>query len=166
MTDPHRARRRLTLDDPDAAITPKGHAVECRIYAEDRTPGSCPRRGRIHGLRVPHGPGIRDDGGVYEGGEVPIFYDPMVSKLIAWGADRPAALARLGRALDDAVQGIRTTIPFFRWLLGDDDFRAGRFDTSFIDRTLAARAGARSRRRPVRRARRDCGGVRRAAPRR
>ncbi|MDH4065105.1 MAG: acetyl-CoA carboxylase biotin carboxylase subunit, partial [Acidobacteriota bacterium] len=131
----------LTLD-PEAMIAPRGHAVECRIYAEDPDTGFLPSPGRVHGLRVPHGPGIRDDGGVYEGGEVPIYYDPMVSKLIAWAEDRPGALARLGRALAEyEVRGIRTTIPFFRWLLGNEDFRSGRFDTSFIDRALAARHG-------------------------
>ncbi|HQZ38213.1 MAG TPA: acetyl-CoA carboxylase biotin carboxylase subunit [Vicinamibacterales bacterium] len=131
----------LTLDAA-AMITPRGHAVECRIYAEDPDTGFMPSPGRITGLRVPLGPGIRDDGGAYEGGEVPIHYDPMVSKLIAWAEDRPGTLARLGRALEEyEVRGIRTTLPFFRWLLGDDDFRAGRYDTSFIDRKLAARQG-------------------------
>ena len=93
-------------------------------------------------LRVPQGPGIRDDSGLYEGAEVPIYYDPMISKLVAWGDDRAAALARMQRALAEyEVRGIRTTIPFFRWILEDEDFRAGRFDTTFIDRKLGGRNG-------------------------
>ena len=132
---------RLTLD-PEAMITPRGHAVECRIYAEDPENDFLPSPGRILGLRVPHGPGVRDDSGAYEGGEVPIFYDPMISKLITWGASRPDALARMRRALAEyEVRGIKTTIPFFQWMLDDEDFRAGRFDTSFIDRKLGARNG-------------------------
>jgi acetyl-CoA carboxylase, biotin carboxylase subunit len=133
---------RLTLD-PNALLTPRGHAVECRVYAEDPDSGFMPSPGRITGLRVPHGPGVRDDTGAYEGGEVPIFYDPMISKLITWGETRPHALARMQRALAEyEVRGIKTTIPFFRWVLTDEDFIAGRFDTGFIDRKLSARNGA------------------------
>jgi acetyl-CoA carboxylase, biotin carboxylase subunit len=132
---------RLTLD-PEVARQPRGHAVECRIYAEDPDTGFMPSPGRIHGLRVPHGPGVRDDSGMYEGGEVPIYYDPMISKLITWAEDRPTALARMKRALAEyEVRGIRTTIPFFRWILEDEDFKAARFDTTFIDRKLGARHG-------------------------
>ena len=132
----------LTLD-PDALLTPRGHAVECRVYAEDPDSGFMPSPGRITGLRVPHGPGVRDDSGAYEGGEVPIFYDPMISKLITWGETRTHALARMRRALAEyEVRGIKTTIPFFRWVLTDEDFIAGRFDTGFIDRKLSARHGA------------------------
>jgi acetyl-CoA carboxylase biotin carboxylase subunit len=135
------AGERLTLD-PAAMLTPRGHAVECRIYAEDPDAGFMPSPGLVRGLRVPHGPGIRDDSGLYEGAEVPIYYDPMISKLVAWADDRHAALARMKRALAEYdVRGIRTTIPFFRWILDDDDFRAARFDTTFIDRKLAARNG-------------------------
>ena len=127
---------RLTLD-PEALLTPRGHAIECRIYAEDPENGFLPSPGRIQGLRVPQGPGVRDDSGAYEGGEVPIFYDPMISKLITWGDTRDHALQRMRRALSEyEVRGIRTTIPFFKWLLDDEDFTAGRFDTSFIDRKL------------------------------
>jgi len=132
---------RLTLD-PAAMLVPRCHAVECRIYAEDPDTGFMPSPGRVHGLRVPQGPGVRDDSGLYEGGEVPIYYDPMISKLITWADDRPEALARMKRALAEyEVRGIRTTIPFFRWILGDEDFRAGRFDTTFLDRKLAGRNG-------------------------
>jgi acetyl-CoA carboxylase biotin carboxylase subunit len=132
---------RLALD-PAAMLVPRCHAVECRIYAEDPDTGFMPSPGPLRGLRVPHGPGVRDDSGVYEGAEVPIYYDPMISKLITWAEDRPGALARMKRALAEyEVRGIRTTIPFFRWILEDEDFRAARFDTTFIDRKLGARNG-------------------------
>jgi acetyl-CoA carboxylase biotin carboxylase subunit len=132
---------RLDLD-PERTVRPRGHAIECRIYAEDPDRGFMPSPGRIAALTVPHGPGVRDDSGVAAGDEVPIFYDPMISKLIAWGEERPLALARMARALAEyQVRGIRTTIPFFRWILADEDFRAGRFDTTFIDRKLEERGG-------------------------
>jgi acetyl-CoA carboxylase biotin carboxylase subunit len=132
---------RLTLD-PEALLTPKAHAIECRIYAEDPENGFLPSPGRIQGLRVPQGPGVRDDSGAYEGGEVPIFYDPMISKLITWGDNREHALQRMRRALAEyEVRGIKTTIPFFKWILDDEDFKAGRFDTSFIDRKLGGANG-------------------------
>jgi acetyl-CoA carboxylase biotin carboxylase subunit len=132
---------RLTLDR-EAMVTPRGHAIECRIYAEDPDNGFLPSPGRIHGLRVPQGPGVRDDSGVDEGGDVPIFYDPMISKLVTWGDTRSHALARMRRALAEyEVRGIKTTIPFFQWILQDEDFVAGRFDTGFIDRKLGARNG-------------------------
>jgi acetyl-CoA carboxylase biotin carboxylase subunit len=131
----------ITLD-PQALVTPRGHAIECRIYAEDPDHGFLPSPGRIVSLRVPQGPGVRDDSGATEGLDVPIHYDPLVSKLITWGDDRDHALARMRRALAEyEVVGIRTTIPFFQWVLDDDDFRAARFDTTFIDRTLAGRNG-------------------------
>jgi acetyl-CoA carboxylase biotin carboxylase subunit len=132
---------RLTLD-PAAMIAPRGHALECRIYAEDPEHNFLPSPGRIQGLRVPHGPGVRDDSGAYEGGDVPIFYDPLISKLITWGDTRADALARMRRALAEyEVRGIKTTIPFFLWVLEDEDFKAGRFDTSFIDKKLGSRNG-------------------------
>ncbi len=132
---------RLTLD-PEALLVPRGHAVECRVYAEDPDNGFLPSPGRIVRLRVPHGPGVRDDSGATEGLEVPIHYDPLVSKLVTWGDDRGHALARMKRALEEyEVVGIRTTIPFFQWVLDDADFVAGRFDTTFIDRKLAERNG-------------------------
>ena len=133
---------RLTLA-PEALLTPRAHAIECRIYAEDPENNFMPSPGRIQGLRVPNGPGVRDDSGAYEGGEVPIFYDPMISKLITWGDTRDHALQRMRRALDEyEVRGIRTTIPFFKWILDDADFKAGRFDTGFIDRKLGANGAA------------------------
>jgi acetyl-CoA carboxylase biotin carboxylase subunit len=111
----------------------RGHAIECRVYAEDPENNFLPSPGKITFLRVPAGPGIRDDGGVTEGDEVSIYYDPMISKLAAWGRDRREAIDRLRRALDEyAVGGIKTSLPFFREIVRDEEFIAGRLDTSFI----------------------------------
>jgi len=133
---------RLTID-PARALAPRGHAIECRIYAEDPDNNFLPSPGLVLGRRVPGGPGIRrDDGGVTPGLEVPIFYDPLIAKLSAWGEDRAQAILRMSRALGEyEVRGIKTSIPFFRWLLQDEDFRAGRFDTTFLDRELDRRHG-------------------------
>jgi len=89
-------------------------------------------------LRAPAGPGIRLDSGVYEGWQVPLEYDPLLSKLAVWAEDRAEAIARLQRALGEyEIQGIRTNIPFFRRMLEHPDFVAGRVDTGFINRALA-----------------------------
>jgi acetyl-CoA carboxylase, biotin carboxylase subunit len=130
---------KLTIDRARAAV-PAGHAIECRVYAEDPDARFMPAPGRIAHLRAPSGPGIRDDSGVTAGFTVPVHYDSMISKLAAWGADRPQAIARLRRALDEyEVRGIRTTLPFFRWLVAQDDFAAARFDTTTLDAELASR---------------------------
>ena len=128
---------------PARALVPNGHAIECRIYAEDPDNYFLPSPGRVLGLRVPAGPGIRrDDGGVTSGHDVPVFYDPLIAKLSAWGEDRSQATARMARALGEyEVRGIKTSIPFFRWLLADSSFREGRFDTTTLDRLLQTRAG-------------------------
>jgi acetyl-CoA carboxylase, biotin carboxylase subunit len=133
---------RLTLD-PEETLRPRGHAIECRIYAEDPDNQFLPSPGTVRGRRVPGGPGIRrDDGGVTPGLDVPIFYDPLIAKLSAWGGDRQHAVLRMARALGEyEVRGIKTSIPFFRWLLQTADFREGRFDTTFLDRELARRNG-------------------------
>jgi acetyl-CoA carboxylase biotin carboxylase subunit len=121
------------------AVTPRGHAIEVRLYAEDPFQRFAPSPGRIEVLRLPEGPGIRNDSGVYEGSEVSIHYDPMLGKLSVWAADRERALARLGRALAELrIEGIRTTVPLYRALLADADFRAGRLDIGMLDRKLAS----------------------------
>jgi acetyl-CoA carboxylase biotin carboxylase subunit len=113
----------------------RGHAIECRVYAEDPENNFFPSPGTINFLRVPAGPGIRDDGGVSQGDEVSIHYDPMISKLAAWGSNRVEAIDRLRRALDEyAVGGIRTTLPFFREIVRDQEFIDARLDTGFISR--------------------------------
>jgi acetyl-CoA carboxylase, biotin carboxylase subunit len=122
---------------PEGLLRPRGHAIECRIYAEDPAAGFLPSPGRITALRVPDGPGIRDDGGAEPGTDIPIFYDPLISKLVAWGADRPQAISRLARALREyEVVGVRTTIPFFRWILRQPAFVAADFHTGYLDELL------------------------------
>lgn len=112
-----------------------GHAIECRVYAEDPENNFLPSPGTITHLTVPAGAGVRDDGGVYEGAEVSIYYDPMISKLAAWGRTRAEAIDRLRRALDEyRVGGIKTTLPFFRQVVRDEEFVEGRLDTNFIPR--------------------------------
>ena len=132
---------RLTLD-PARVITAQGHAIECRVYAEDPDNGFLPSPGRVLRLRAPAGPGIRDDSGATAGLDIPIFYDPMISKLIAWAEDRPSAIARMRRALDEyVVAGIKTTVPFFTWLLAQPEFVAGQFHTTYLDEVLKERNG-------------------------
>jgi acetyl-CoA carboxylase biotin carboxylase subunit len=112
-----------------------GHAIECRVYAEDPESDFLPAPGRINSLRVPAGPGVRDDSGVEAGAEVSIYYDPMISKLAVWGRTRSEAIDRLRRALDEyTVGGIKTTLPFFRQIVRDAEFIEGRLDTGFIGR--------------------------------
>jgi acetyl-CoA carboxylase biotin carboxylase subunit len=119
-------------------IVPRGHAIECRIYAEDAANNFMPSPGTIRRLVCPMGPGLREDSGVYEGWTVPMDYDPMLSKLIAWGEDRAQAIARLRRALDEyELMGIRHNLDFFRRVLRDPDFQQGRFDTGYVARLQA-----------------------------
>jgi acetyl-CoA carboxylase biotin carboxylase subunit len=128
----------LTIKQKD--VRWEGSAIECRVYAEDPDQNFLPSPGRITRLRVPSGPGVRDDSGVYEGWNVPIFYDPMISKLVAWGATREEAIARMKRALGEyQVGGIRTTIPFFLSVLDDGEFARGEIDTDYIARFLERR---------------------------
>ncbi len=132
---------RLTVD-PEQALRPRGHAIECRVYAEDPDQNFMPRPGRITSLAIPGGPGIRDDSGVEVGFDVPIHYDSMISKLIAWGGDREQARQRMLRALGEYhVGGIPTTLPFFRWMLQQPAFVRGELDTTLLDVELERRAG-------------------------
>jgi acetyl-CoA carboxylase biotin carboxylase subunit len=134
----------LPLSFAQDEVRMNGHAVECRVYAEDPEQNFMPSPGRITRLRVPAGPGVRDDGGVYEGAEVSIYYDPLVSKLATWGRTREEAIERMRRALAEyAVGGIKTTLPFFREVMRDPEFVAGRLDTGFIPRFKERRAAAR-----------------------
>jgi acetyl-CoA carboxylase biotin carboxylase subunit len=115
-----------------------GHAIECRIYAEDPDNNFFPSPGKITLLLAPSGPGIRRDSGMYEGWTVPIDYDPLLAKLIGYGTDRAQAASRLVRALNEYfVGGIKTNISLFRRILSDPDFAAGRLDTGYLDRLLA-----------------------------
>ncbi len=117
----------------------RGHALECRIYAEDPFRNFIPSPGRIVTLRRPGGPGVRDDTGVYEGYEVPVHYDPLIAKLITWGESRGEAIQRMRRALQEyTIIGIQTTIPFHRRVMEDPTFLAGEVDTTYVDAMLAA----------------------------
>ncbi len=128
----------LPLRQEDVAL--RGHAIECRVYAEDSDNNFFPSPGKILARRVPAGPGIRMDDGVYPGWVVPTDYDPLLGKLIAWGNDRAEAIARLRRALDEYyVSGIRTNIALFRSLLRDAQFQRAEFHTRWLDDWLAAR---------------------------
>ena len=112
-----------------------GHAIECRISAENPFQNFLPDAGRIRTLVRPDGPWVRVDSGVSVGDEVGVYYDPLVAKLIVWGADRNAAITRMKRALDEyRISGFVTTIPFSRWVMDQPQFVRGEYDTSFIDR--------------------------------
>jgi acetyl-CoA carboxylase biotin carboxylase subunit len=117
-------------------LAQRGWALECRIYAEDPAAGFVPSPGKITAMRLPDGPGVRVDAGVYEGAEVSLYYDPMIAKLATWGRDRHEAIARMGRALSEfRVAGeLTTNLAFHRWIVTNPRFIAGDFDTSFINR--------------------------------
>ena len=115
-------------------LAQRGHAIECRIYAEDETQNFMPSSGVISLLRQPSGPGIRNDTGVYEGWEVTPFYDPILSKLVVFGEHRDAARARMLRALDDyIVHGVKTGIDLHRRILMHPAFVRGETTTAFLD---------------------------------
>jgi acetyl-CoA carboxylase biotin carboxylase subunit len=116
----------------------RGHAIECRIYAEDPDHGFLPSPGRVVALRVPGGPGIRDDSGIYEGYEVGVHYDSLLSKLVAYGFNRSDAILRMRRALAEyKVLGLKTTLPFLDRVLHHPSFEAGDFDTGFVEKVFA-----------------------------
>jgi acetyl-CoA carboxylase biotin carboxylase subunit len=115
----------------------RGWAIESRIYAEDPFKDFLPSPGVIRGLRTPSGPWVRDDSGVYEGFEVPIHYDPLISKLSVWGHDRQDAIRRMTRALSEyKVVGVRTTIPILQHVMAHPDFLAGRLSTHFLQQAM------------------------------
>jgi acetyl-CoA carboxylase biotin carboxylase subunit len=129
------AGEKLPIRQDDVRV--RGHAIECRIYAEDPDNNYFPSPGKITLLQEPSGPGVRIDTGMYEGWTVPIDYDPLLAKLIGYGSDRDQAIARVTRALNECfVGGIKTNISLFRRILRDADFRAAKLDTGFLDRML------------------------------
>jgi acetyl-CoA carboxylase biotin carboxylase subunit len=131
----------LPFAQHDVAL--RGHAIECRIYAEDPENNFMPSPGKITRLVTPSGPGIREDSGVYEGWSVPIDYDPMLSKLIAWAPTRELAIRRLQRAFQEYfIGGIRSNLSLFRRILDDAAFQRAHFDTSTLDRMVAAAPSA------------------------
>jgi acetyl/propionyl-CoA carboxylase alpha subunit len=127
------AGERLGFRQEDLA--PSGHAIEARICAEDPSRSFLPSPGRLERFAPPSGPGLRVDAGVAAGGDVTVHYDPLLAKLVAHGATRDEALARLDAGLRAfVVTGVRTTIPFQRWLLHQPEFRAGAVDVGFVER--------------------------------
>ncbi|MBX3276207.1 MAG: acetyl-CoA carboxylase biotin carboxylase subunit [Sandaracinaceae bacterium] len=127
-------------------VVARGHAIQCRVYAEDPATNFLPSPGRIEVLRTPSGPGVRDDSGAYEGCEISSYYDPLVSKLCVWAPTRAQAIERMRRALSEyVVAGIETNLPFHLALLREPEFVAGDYDTGFIARheaTLLTRGHA------------------------
>src|SRR5579885_941788 len=120
------------------SITPRGHAMEVRLYAEDPDNNFFPSPGKIISRHAPTGPGIRLDEGIYEGWTVPMDYDPLLSKLIAWGNSREETIARLRRALDEySITGIRTNVSLFRRILTEPEFLRGEIHTKWLDELLA-----------------------------
>ncbi|MFI5262229.1 MAG: acetyl/propionyl/methylcrotonyl-CoA carboxylase subunit alpha [Candidatus Limnocylindrales bacterium] len=121
------------LDAAARAATPDRHAIEVRLSAEDPGADFAPQPGRLTAWRTPAGPGVRLDGWVEAGTVVPADYDPLLAKLLVVAADRPTAVARLARALDEfEIGGLQTTLPFHRWLAAQPDFRTGGVDIDFV----------------------------------
>ncbi len=119
-------------------IKQSGHAIECRIYAEDPDNNFMPDPGIIRHITEPLGFGVRTDGYVYEGYEIPIYYDPMISKLIVWGRSRIDAINRMKRALYEyKITGVKTSIPFLERIMNEKDFVVGGYDTHFIPKNAA-----------------------------
>lgn len=125
------AGERLPFKQSD--IAPRGHAIECRVYAEDPAQKFMPSTGVIARLRAPSGPGVRVDGGIYEGYTVTPHFDPLLAKIVTWGADREAARVRMLDALAETViLGVQTTVPFLRDVLAHEAFAGGDTTTDFI----------------------------------
>ncbi|MGD0958157.1 MAG: acetyl-CoA carboxylase biotin carboxylase subunit, partial [Candidatus Acidiferrales bacterium] len=128
------------IDECVGPVEFRGHAIECRINAEDPET-FVPSPGRITAFRVPGGPGIRVDTAAYADAVIPPYYDSLIAKLIAHGRDRAEAIARMHGALDGfVVEGIKTTIPLHKRILAEPDFIAGKFDTHFLDRLTGTAA--------------------------
>ena len=127
---------KLTLKQGE--LIQRGHAIECRIYAEDPENNFLPSLGKIHVMKNPEGPNIRVDSGIYSGYDVSRFYDPILAKLIVWGEDRETARLRMIQALKDyVVMGIKTTIPYLRDVMLEPDFISGNTTTEFIEKNLS-----------------------------
>ncbi len=120
-----------------AEISPRGWSIECRLTSEDASNNFLPSTGRVTHLNLPSGPGVRWDGGIESGSEVGLYYDPMLGKLIVWGADREQAVTRMRRALVDLIiQGIETSRDFHIRLMDDEEFRRGAIDIQWLERRL------------------------------
>ena len=118
-------------------LSQKGHSIECRVYAEDSDNNFMPSPGKIHKISQPLGLGVRTDGYVYEGYEIPIYYDPMISKLIVWGKTREEAISRMKRALYEyKITGVKTSLLFLERIMKSKDFVDGNYNTHFIEKNL------------------------------
>jgi acetyl-CoA carboxylase, biotin carboxylase subunit len=127
-----------------ADISPRGWAIECRITSEDASNNFLPSTGRIEHLHLPSGPGVRWDGGIESGSEIGLHYDPMLAKLIVWGADREQAITRMRRALVDLIiQGVETSRDFHVRVMDDAEFRRGDIDIQWLERSLPSILGRR-----------------------
>ncbi len=124
--------RRLRWRQEDIQL--KGHAIECRINAENPYNNFLPEAGRITYLTEPTGPGVRLESGIYAGFEVSLYYDPLLAKLVVWGENRAEAILRMRRALEEyRIGGIHTTIPFHQQVMDNMRFQGGQYDTGFVD---------------------------------
>jgi acetyl-CoA carboxylase, biotin carboxylase subunit len=131
-----------SLPFDQSALVPSGHAIECRITSEDPAHGFLPSTGRITMLEIPGGPGVRWDGGIAEGVEVSLFYDPLLGKLVVHGPDRETALNRMARALAELrVVGVETSTSFHRRVMAEPDFRAGDVTIRYLEEHEAVLAG-------------------------
>lgn len=129
-----RVARGRKLSRTQDQIVWTGHAIECRINAEDPYNNFIPSTGTITAARLPNGPGVRVDSGIVQGDTITPYYDPMIAKLIVWGETRPEALLRMRRALSEyRIMGVKTSIPFHQHLLESTRFQAGRYDTQMIE---------------------------------
>lgn len=134
------AGERLSMTQDDIII--RGHAIECRVNAEDPEHGFRPSPGRITYLHMPGGPGVRVDSHVYSGYEIPSHYDSMIGKIITFGADRAEAISKMRRALGETIiEGIETTIPFHLRVMADSHFCDGVYDTGYVERLLSGEWG-------------------------
>jgi acetyl-CoA carboxylase biotin carboxylase subunit len=125
----------LPLSFRQEELQQSGHAIQCRIYAEDTDNNFMPQPGIVKHITVPLGLGVRYDGYVYEGYEIPIYYDPLISKLIAWGKTRVEAIARMKRALYEyKITGVKTNIKFLEKIMDIPDFIGGQYNTHFIEK--------------------------------
>ena len=125
--------RKLALTQDDIKL--KGHAVECRIYAEDPDNNFLPTTGKVMLHRLPSGPGLRVDRGIDFGSEVGIYYDPLLTKITTWGIDRISAIERMSIALSNyLIAGLYTNISFLKWIINNDKFRKGDYNINFIDK--------------------------------
>jgi acetyl-CoA carboxylase biotin carboxylase subunit len=123
---------KLTINQKDLKIS--GHALECRIYAEDASENFMPSVGKIFHYKQPSGPGVRLDSGFEEGSEITIHYDPLISKLVTWGTDRDNAINRMKRALNEyQIAGVTSNIPFLQLILDHPVFTDGSFDINFVE---------------------------------